>query len=145
MDEDEKFESCNVSKELLERAVEFHGHLGPFLVLGLMMSKLAYKFLKQISSVKVKTKLEPPRSCVLDGIQVATKCTLGNRKLSFTESQSEISSEFKGNEGCIVVSCKNDFLESLEKRMKRKEHTVEEEALNLLKMDEGEIFDIKKE
>lgn len=141
--EDEE-ESYKVSSELLNRAVEFHGHLGPFLVLGLIMSKIAYKFLKQISNVKVKTRFEPPRSCVLDGVQVATKCTLGNRKLSFIESQSEISGEFRSNERSILIICKRNFLENLESRMKRKEHTTEEEALNVLKINAEEIFDIQK-
>nr|MDO8080105.1 formylmethanofuran dehydrogenase subunit E family protein [Candidatus Freyarchaeota archaeon] len=144
MSERGKSESYKISSELLKRAVDFHGHLGPFLVLGLMMSKTAYRFLKQISVVKVKTRFEPPRSCVLDGVQVATKCTLGNTKLSFVESQSEISGEFRGDEGRILILCKKSFLEKLESRMKRKEHTVEEEALNILKINEEEIFDIRK-
>lgn len=144
MSEGEKSESYKVSSELLKRAIEFHGHLGPFLVLGLMMSKTACKYLRQISSVKVKTRLKPPRSCVLDGVQVATKCTLGNTKLSFVESQSEISGEFNGNEGSIIILFKKSFLEKLENCMKEKEHTLEEDALNILKSNEEEIFDIQK-
>jgi formylmethanofuran dehydrogenase subunit E len=144
MDESEKPESYKISSELLKRAVEFHGHLGPFLVVGLMMSKTACRFLKQISSVRVKTRLEPPRSCVLDGVQVATKCTLGNTKLSFEESQSEISGEFRGEGKKILIVCKKKFLESLEKRMKNKEKTVEEEALNIAEINYEEIFDVKK-
>jgi formylmethanofuran dehydrogenase subunit E len=144
MSEGEKPESYKVSSELLKQAIEFHGHLGPFLVLGLMMSKTAYKFLKQISSVKVRTRLKPPRSCVLDGVQVATKCTLGNTKLSFVESQSEISGEFQGNEESILIRCKKSFLEKLENSLKRKEHSLEEEAYNILKSSEEEIFDVQK-
>lgn len=34
-----------VSKELLDEAVRFHGHLGPFLVLGLRVSLRAEKTL----------------------------------------------------------------------------------------------------
>jgi formylmethanofuran dehydrogenase subunit E len=144
MDESEKPESYKISSELLKRAVEFHGHLGPFLVLGLMMSKTACRFLKQISSVRVKTRLEPPCSCVLDGVQVATKCTLGNTKLFFEKSQSEISGEFRGEGKKILIVCKKKFLETLENRMKRKEKTVEEEALNIAEINYEEIFDIKK-
>jgi formylmethanofuran dehydrogenase subunit E len=144
MSESEKSESCEISSELLKRAVEFHGHLGPFLVLGLMMSKTAYRFLKQISSIRIKTRLNPPRSCVLDGVQVATKCTLGNTKLSFAESQSEISGEFRGEGKKMLIVCKKKFLEDLENRMKRKEKTVEEEAMNIAEINYEEIFDIKK-
>ncbi|WXG39946.1 MAG: formylmethanofuran dehydrogenase subunit E family protein [Candidatus Freyarchaeum deiterrae] len=144
MSEDEKPEVCEISSDLLKRAVEFHGHLGPFLVLGLMMSNTACRFLKQVSGVKIKTRLVPPRSCVLDGVQVATKCTLGNTKLFSVESQSEISGEFRGEGKKILIVCKKKFLENLENRMKRKEKTGEEEALNIAEMNYEEIFDVKK-
>ncbi|MEM1696991.1 MAG: FmdE family protein, partial [Desulfurococcaceae archaeon] len=32
-----------VSRELIDRAKEFHGHICPFLVLGLRMSEIAMK------------------------------------------------------------------------------------------------------
>ncbi|MFB0561055.1 MAG: FmdE family protein [Candidatus Lokiarchaeia archaeon] len=133
-----------ITSELLKKAVDFHGHLGPFLVLGLLMSKTALKFLIQVSGVRVKTRLKPPRSCLLDGIQIVTQCTLGNTKLTALESESEISGEFRGEDKKILIVCKKSFLDKLESRMKRKERPLEEEALNILKIDEEEIFDIKK-
>ncbi|MGQ9722447.1 MAG: FmdE family protein [Candidatus Jordarchaeum sp.] len=140
----EKPVSEEISSELIKRAVEFHGHLGPFLVLGLRMSKKACRFLKQVSSVEVKTRLKPPRSCILDGIQIVTKCTLGNTNLKFLESPSEISGEFRDQDKKIVIECKKSFLDKLESQMRRKERPLEEMALNILKIDEDEIFDIKK-
>ncbi|MHA1580257.1 MAG: FmdE family protein [Candidatus Freyarchaeota archaeon] len=141
---EEKEKETKVSSELLKRAVNFHGHLGPFLVMGLLMSNAAYTLLGEVASVKVKTRLRTPRSCVLDGVQVATRCTLGNAKLKTVESQTEISAEFKGrNERKVLVTCRGGFLDKLEKRLKRKERTLEEEALELLELDEKEIFYIK--
>ncbi len=144
MNKDKNTESYEVSSELLKRAVDFHGHLGPFLVLGLRMSKAAHRFLKQISSVKVKTALMPPRSCVIDGIQIATRCTIGNTKLAVVESPSEISGEFIGEGGKIVIRCKNKFLKNLDSSIKSKEKTLEEIALNIKELDDNEIFDIEK-
>ncbi|MEX2704365.1 MAG: FmdE family protein [Candidatus Freyrarchaeum guaymaensis] len=141
---EEKEQETKVSSELLKRAIDFHGHLGPFLVIGLLMSNAAHRLLGEITSVKVKTRLRPPRSCVLDGVQVATRCTLGNAKLKAVDSQSEISAEFtRKDERKILVTCKGDFLDKLEKRLERKEKTLEEEALSLLEVDAKEIFDIK--
>ncbi|MEM2957368.1 MAG: formylmethanofuran dehydrogenase subunit E family protein [Candidatus Jordarchaeaceae archaeon] len=144
MSKDKSTESYEVSSELLKRAVEFHGHLGPFLVLGLRMSKTAHRFLKQISRVKVKTASKPPRSCVIDGIQIVTRCTIGNTKLAVVESPSEISGEFIGEGEKVVIRCKNKFLKNLDSSIKSKEKTLEEIALNIKELDDNEIFDIEK-
>lgn len=68
-------------KELIERGTEFHGHLGPFLVLGIRMGLLALKDLgssghKEIGAT-VRTGTTPPISCLVDGIQISTGCTMG--------------------------------------------------------------------
>jgi len=68
-------------EELLERGTEFHGHLGPFLVCGLRMGLLALRELDSWGhfdlQAVVETGTTPPLSCLIDGIQVATGCTLG--------------------------------------------------------------------
>jgi len=52
-----------INKELLEKVVKIHGHLGPFLVLGLKMSLLARKLLGEkperceVETVKLQTLL----------------------------------------------------------------------------------------
>ncbi|MEM2133621.1 MAG: formylmethanofuran dehydrogenase subunit E family protein [Candidatus Jordarchaeaceae archaeon] len=142
MNKDKNTESYDISTELLKRAVDFHGHLGPFLVLGLKMSTTAHRFLKQIS--KVKTASNPPRSCVIDGIQIVTRCTIGNTKLAVFDSPSEISGEFIGEGEKVVIRCKNKFLKNLESSIKIREKTLEEIALNIKELDDNEIFDIEK-
>jgi len=71
---------------ILNKAEEFHGHLGPFLVLGVRMGLIGVRELETKGNndelhVTVMVKDFPPFSCVIDGIQVATKCTIGNKKL----------------------------------------------------------------
>ncbi len=73
-------------EEMIERAIEFHGHLGPFLVLGIRMGLLA---LRELSSsgyegieALVKTGNTPSLSCLLDGIQVSTGCTMGKGNIA---------------------------------------------------------------
>ncbi|MCK9603880.1 MAG: formylmethanofuran dehydrogenase subunit E family protein [Candidatus Omnitrophica bacterium] len=65
----------------LQRAVDFHGHLGPYLVLGLLMGKLAVNELgaKRHFGLKVIVKgaNEKPKSCLIDGLQLSTGCTYG--------------------------------------------------------------------
>lgn len=44
--------------------------------------------------VTAMLKYSVPFSCIIDGIQVATKCTIGNKKLKLTDS-SDIAAEFE--------------------------------------------------
>ena len=70
-----------INRLMLERAVEFHGHLGPYLVLGLLMGRLAtgrYKFRKYFgTTVEIRGAERPPKSCLIDGIQFTSGCTYG--------------------------------------------------------------------
>lgn len=83
----------------VENAVELHGHLGPFLVIGVRMGIAATEFLKSEShnrnmKVQVELPLRTPFSCILDGIQVTTHCTLGNQRLKVKKSPGRISARF---------------------------------------------------
>ncbi|MDH7597701.1 MAG: formylmethanofuran dehydrogenase subunit E family protein [Methanothrix sp.] len=77
----------NVSlDDMIKRGSEFHGHLGPFLVLGIRMGLAALSELsshghKDISAV-VRSGSRPPVSCLADGIQISTGCTLGKGNIS---------------------------------------------------------------
>jgi inosine-uridine nucleoside N-ribohydrolase len=63
----------------------FHGHLGPYVVLGYRMGRLALEKTGSGGhfgiSAHVYTKLEPPPSCIIDGIQIGSGCTLGKRNI----------------------------------------------------------------
>lgn len=66
---------------LLYKAAELHGHLGPYLAIGLRMGLLAKALLGADGmgglSATLETGQTPPLSCVADGVQVSTLCTLG--------------------------------------------------------------------
>jgi formylmethanofuran dehydrogenase subunit E len=72
---------------LIKKAADFHGHLGPFLVIGVRMGTLSKKILNvnagenNILRITARLPLLTPFSCILDGIQVITQCTVGNQKL----------------------------------------------------------------
>jgi formylmethanofuran dehydrogenase subunit E len=77
---------------LLKAAASLHGHFGPFLTLGVRMGLTG---LREIGAKEGDTQLRItvsleyvlPFSCILDGIQTATKCTVGNQRLSWRESK----------------------------------------------------------
>lgn len=79
--------------EWLVRAGEFHGHLGPWLVLGTMVGRDAVQRLHTPGfwSVEVVCWMPPERqrqpwSCILDGLQVGTGATLGKQNIRFDYS-----------------------------------------------------------
>lgn len=70
---------------LMPLAVRLHGHRGPFLAIGLRMGLLALRVLGSSGFTRIAaeayTGTEPPISCLVDGIQVATGCTAGKGNL----------------------------------------------------------------
>lgn len=69
----------------LEEARRFHGHLGPWLVLGLRLGQAAMDRLQARKYFGVQVRIEgpaqPPPSCLVDGLQVATGATYGKRNI----------------------------------------------------------------
>jgi len=68
-------------RDFLKKAVDFHGHLGPYLILGVLMGDFALKKLaaKRHFGIEaiVSGALKRPKSCLIDGIQLSTGCTYG--------------------------------------------------------------------
>jgi formylmethanofuran dehydrogenase subunit E len=89
------------STSLIEKAADFHGHLGPFLVIGVRMGSLAKKILNLNAEgnnklrVTARLPLSTPFSCIIDGIQATTQCTVGNQKLRIKNSQAKIIVDFE--------------------------------------------------
>ena len=75
---------------LMEKAAEFHGHLGPFLAIGVRMGLIGLERLGNPAYnslvITASLPLHVPFSCIIDGLQVSTNCTVGNQKLSLEDS-----------------------------------------------------------
>lgn len=73
-----------------ERAEQFHGHIGPWLALGMRIGSDAVCELSLSShfavQVDVNCPLRTPFSCLLDGLQLSTGATYGKRNITATES-----------------------------------------------------------
>ena len=84
----------------IKNAVKLHGHLGPFLVIGVRMGDAAKSHLDVDDNssgglqASIKTPLSTPFSCVIDGIQASTSCTVGNQRLKIENSAKEITASF---------------------------------------------------
>ena len=72
--------------------VQFHGHLGPAVVVGARMGMIGLRAVEAKGYFDVEVTCEgplakPPQACFLDGVQVATGATTGNRTLHWTEAE----------------------------------------------------------
>ncbi len=74
-----------------DRVRAFHGHLGPYVALGLRIGERLLALLQPRPHfglhVAVVCPLAPPPSCLLDGLQLATGATYGKQNLLATAGE----------------------------------------------------------
>jgi formylmethanofuran dehydrogenase subunit E len=136
----------------IKKAADFHGHFGPFLVMGVRLGligvrELGVKGNDEMLRVTVMLKYSVPFSCVLDGIQVATGCTIGNKKLRLRNS-SGIAAKFElqDKERLTVIVNPTAFVRLKSELLS--ENVPPEEVRNLAQlvasMSEEELFIIRR-
>ncbi|UEC43149.1 MAG: FmdE domain-containing protein [Methanothrix sp.] len=132
-------------QEMIDRAVEFHGHLGPFLVLGVRMGLLAKRELGSsgFGEMKViaKTGGVPSLSCLLDGIQISTGCTMGKGKI-FAEPPGLPEAEFSTGERILTIRAKDEVVDEI-RRWRERYPSLEDVAREIQGRSDEELFDWK--
>ncbi|MDD4900032.1 MAG: formylmethanofuran dehydrogenase subunit E family protein [Candidatus Omnitrophica bacterium] len=102
----------------LKEAIRFHGHLGPYLVLGILAAEAALKKLKCRKyfglEVNVFGANEKPKSCLIDGLQLASGATYGKGNIN-KFSGSRIRIEFKKKKASkrLIFSLKEELQDQL--------------------------------
>jgi len=145
-----------LNDDFLKNAVNFHGHLGPFLILGLKMGEFAKNYIqpvdyKDISASILIEPLETPLSCILDGIQIASGCTIGKRNIEVKQRDSKgIEAIFEGNNHKIWIKV-NDIalgviLHNLTDHHGSNHHhgSMEDVAKDIIEKDFDALFEYKK-
>ena len=133
-----------IPKQIVDGAVRFHGHLGPFLILGLKAGLFANHVLGKDyfkTTVIVETEPTPPCSCFLDAIQFVTGCTMGKGNVAL-ETGHSLRALFMKRDKKLKMSLKDYILESL-KRISSKE-MCEKTATNLSKKSVLQLFDVEE-
>ena len=81
----------------------FHGHLGPYVVLGYRMGREALKELRSDGhfglTAEVHSLLSPPQSCLIDGVQLGSGCTLGKRNITIRTEEGPAWTLFRSENG----------------------------------------------
>ncbi|MFQ5810959.1 MAG: formylmethanofuran dehydrogenase subunit E family protein [Armatimonadota bacterium] len=85
----------------LQPLKDFHGHLGPFVVIGYLAGVRALEGLRARKyfgiSARVECEPEPPQSCLADGVQFAAGCTFGKRNISI-HAASDVAVHFENTD-----------------------------------------------
>jgi len=131
----------------LKSATSFHGHLGPYLVLGLRMGLFAKRTPQSRGlhdmSATVWTKRSPPESCLLDGIQFSSGCTIGNGNLR-VKNAPRIRARFrKGNHSLLMKPTKETSKMLCSVPGRTTENKVKALALQLGSMPDSDLFVVK--
>ena len=76
----------------LKTTVQLHGHLGPMVSFGARMGMASLRAVDAKGYFDVEVTCEgpfanPPASCFLDGVQIATGATMGKRNLHWIDSK----------------------------------------------------------
>ena len=131
---------------VLEKISEFHGHLGPFVVVGYRMGLVANRLLGKDAFAKTAVVLaggKPPKSCMIDGIQLSSGCTTGKGTISAVD-QGEAAAIFlsKANGRAVKVVLRADRLEEIDAVS---HESVEKLARALFALNDDELFEIETE
>jgi len=124
-----------ISKELLEHAIKLHGHLGPFLVLGIRMSLRAERILgEKPERCEVETLNRKPFLCVLDGI----KAVAGSKTVTVGEGNGLSARFSKANNEEVVIRVRKALVGKYSSGSWEKN---EEYANEVIQSDDAQLFD----
>jgi formylmethanofuran dehydrogenase subunit E len=129
--------------EALKTAKAFHGHLGPMVAIGLRMGQIIVErwgdtpFSFHIRCFTGKT---PPISCVIDGLQLSTPCTIGNGGIEIVEDGEVRATALDKAGRTIEVRLRSEISELI----KAEHDPNHEEALPLAlwKLSEEALFEV---
>jgi formylmethanofuran dehydrogenase subunit E len=129
----------------LKEAEKFHGHLGPYLVLGILAGELAINKLRCKKyfglDVKVWGATQKPKSCLIDGLQLSTGSTYGKGNIKKING-SKIKIDFCNlvNHKKITLKLKDNFIQRLQRTKTHKDS--EALARQLYNTDPLELFSL---
>jgi predicted amidohydrolase len=134
------------NKKILQMIKRFHGHLGPYAVIGWKAGCLAREILGSQHEIKdVKAIVytgKTPYSCMVDGLQLSSNCTYGKRNVEIVDNDLlKIEFKHKGKEGSVILEVKNEVKKDIDKKMTKENE--EELAYKILLMPNNELFEIE--
>jgi len=129
--------------ETLKQIEQFHGHLGPYAVIGFKMGLVANKMLSSDPFSKkavVWTGKNPPLSCIVDGIQISSGCTFGKGNIQ-VKNEGIAKADFSTNDGKqLQIILKPNIRKEIDTRVTEKNMISYSEKI--FKKSNEELFEI---
>ncbi len=130
---------------ILKEAIKFHGHLGPYLVLGILAGEAALKNLKCKKyfglQAKVRGAQKKPKSCLIDGLQLSTGATYGKGNIEkFNGAKIKIEFHNIINRKKIALEFKHGLIQKLNET--KTHNDAETLAREIYKTNYSELFNL---
>jgi formylmethanofuran dehydrogenase subunit E len=129
--------------KILKQIKKFHGHLGPYVVIGYKMGLISNQILGEDSFSKkaeIWTGINPPTSCIIDGIQMSSGCTLGKGNIK-VNNYKIVKAVFSNNNGKkIKIFLKDDIKTEIDTRVT--EENIIEFSKKIYNKKDDELFNI---
>ena len=130
------FQSFPLPRDL-QALKKFHGHLGPYVVLGFRMGKLARERYPSKIRAMVLCGSDRPRSCMADGIQFSSCCTLGKGNI-MVRDEGIVGAKFSDGTTALLITAKPEIVAHIDEEMS---HENEEElSLEIFRTSDDELF-----
>jgi formylmethanofuran dehydrogenase subunit E len=129
--------------ETLNKIEQFHGHLGPYVVIGYKMGMIAKQRLGSDPFSKkavIWTGTKPPLSCIIDGIQISSGCTLGKGNISIHQDKVP-KVQFKGENGKqLEIILKKHIQKEIDTKVNKE--NIMQFSEYIFKKSDQELFEI---
>ena len=133
----------------VEELAKFHGHLGPFIVLGYRMGRYALHYFDEnpfALHATVSCSGQPPESCLIDGVQIGSGCTYGKRNIELLVSP-DVYVIFRHENGKVILMRQGSYLLKQREYMSHdeKELALEHFAEAMYSMTDEELFTVEEQ
>jgi formylmethanofuran dehydrogenase subunit E len=97
------------------------------------------------TSARVRVEPRPPRSCVVDGIQFSTGCTMGKGNIEIEPDREAISAAFVREGRSVTVTLRDAFVKGMEKELAgAPEKAVVDYSHRIMDTTPDEIFEVRE-
>jgi len=132
---------CNISPELIQQTIKFHGHICPGLAIGIRAAELVLKELAHNNDNPLFAVVETDM-CGVDAIQFLTGCTYGKGNLvSFDYGKMAFSFYRRNDNSSIRIVINPDFLKQIQNENTMNPSKTQKEKFDyVMKSDIKNIF-----
>ncbi|MCX7919270.1 MAG: formylmethanofuran dehydrogenase subunit E family protein [bacterium] len=136
-------------KKLLNQLIQFHGHLGPYLVLGYRMGAIGLRETNAKKyfgvNIAVHCPNKPPVRCLIDGLQFATGATYGKANICITKFTDTVKVVIKNTttKKTVTISFNPKWYQLFKQNLTPDEEEMNVLSYTILRAPEQELFRIK--